>query len=124
MGSIAHRGQEKVLKLSTEISFSNKKMLVFSCYKTTVGSETKVYSHSQNPCSLGLMPIPKTTPNSLLITLSASNPLQSGDNSNCNTSQNSHPVTLYIVNTNSREQFHSSQVRQALQKHKLSSGKL
>lgn len=56
MGSVTHRGQGKGLKLFTESSVTNKKMLVFSCYRR-VGQ--KVCSHSQNPCSVHSMLIPQ-----------------------------------------------------------------
>lgn len=55
------------------------------------------------------------------------NPLLSEDNSNFNT-PNKNAVTLsipvHMVNVNPREQLYSSQMRQVLQRHKLSSGKL
>lgn len=84
MGSFAHRGQGKVLKLFRGFFFQQKDAGLVATKQWVL--RQRVYSHSQNPCSLGFMPIPKT-PLYLLFTptLSASSPLQSGDNSNCNT---------------------------------------
>lgn len=133
-GSIAHRTWGKAVKISVHWDFFFQKedggVLLFQAADT----ETKLLQYWRKSPLPGFMYLAKNPPHThfailLIILLQNSRviPLLSEDNSNFNTPNNNVftlSIPFCVVNANRREQFYSSQMRQALQRHKLSSGKL